>query len=260
MSTYKEIESRRNQVFDLVIRNRSIKVDELSSILKVSKMTVRRDLARLISRGMIQRVHGGASIRRTEENEPPFMIRSLEMRNEKKAIGIAAADLIPEKSVVIIDVGSTLLELVRNIKAETDVTIITNWLPIVMECSRLREFKVVVLGGEVNLNELSIVGGHSEEILDNYIADVFFMGVGGISTTFGITDFNMEEIRLKKHMMKSTKKVVVLADHSKFDRVGPRRVCDLSSVHMIVTDAGITDEQRRDIEKMGVPLLIGPSD
>lgn len=258
MATNTEIEERRNRILELVLQNRSITVEELSADLKISRMTIRRDLSHLMERGLIQRVHGGASAPRSGDNEPPYVVRSLEMMREKKAIGASAAELVQKTQVILVDVGSTMLELVRSIPAELQTEIITHWIPIALECAKLRNAKVVLLGGEANLEELSLTGVHTADTLQSYIVDIFFMGVGGISPSLGITDYSMEEIQVKKNMMKRAQKVVVLADHTKFERVGPRLVCDLNMVHSIVTDSGITKEQRRMVENAGVKLLIAP--
>lgn len=259
MSTNNEIEERRNRVLELVLENRSMTVENLSSSLSISRMTVRRDLTYLLSRGLIQRIHGGASIPRTGDNEPPYVVRSLEMASEKRAIGATAAAMVKKSEVILLDVGSTMLELVRNIHPGSQAELITHWIPIVLECVKVRNSKVVLLGGEVNLDELVMTGVHTADTLQSYIADTFFMGVGGISTNLGLTDYDMEEIQVKKHMMKRARKVVVLADHSKFERVAPRWICDLDAVQTIVTDGEVMDEQRRAIENAGVELVVAGS-
>lgn len=259
MASSKDIENRRNRVLELVLENRSITVEGLSASLDISKMTIRRDLSYLLSRGLIQRVHGGASAPRTREDEPPYLVRSTAMMREKRAIGMAAAAMVQKHEVILADIGTTILELVRNLSAELQAEIVTHWLPIAFECAKLKNAKVSVLGGDVNLDELSLTGGQTEEALEVYHADIFFMGVGGISATQGLTDFNMDEIQVKKHMMRHCKKVVVLADHSKFERIGPKKICELSRIHTVVTDGDLPDEQRRALKDAGVNLVVAPA-
>jgi DeoR/GlpR family transcriptional regulator of sugar metabolism len=258
MSTYKEITKRRNRVYELIVQNRSISIGRLTTLLNVSEVTLRRDLHYLSERGGIQRIHGGVTLKRNNANEPPYIIRSLDMKQEKSAIGAFAATQLKGREVILIDVGTTLLELVKNLGPAKKITIVTNWLPVVLECAKIGNFKVVLLGGDVDLSELSVTGSHPEEILQNYIADAFFMGIGGISLEFGITDYNMHEIMIKRTMMKCARKVVVLADHSKFSRVAPIKICDLQVVHTIITDSGVRDEQRKALEEVGVNLLVAP--
>ena len=126
MSTYKEISARRRRLYELVVENRSITVERLSTLLNTSKMTVRRGLAHLVERGGTQRLHGGASLKRTSSSEPSCIVRSLDMRKEKQLIGALAAGQVKARDFILIDVGSTLLELVGNLDSIDDVTIITN--------------------------------------------------------------------------------------------------------------------------------------
>ena len=166
MATIKSISERQKKIYELLRKHKNLSIDRLSSILEISKMTVRRDLDRLIKKGIVQRVHGGAIISRTNEYEPPHMIRSLEMMQEKQMIGRLAASLIKDNAVIIVDIGSTLLELVRNIPENNNITVISNWIPAVVELSKKRGlFNIVLVGGKVFTDELSIVGGYPEGIL-----------------------------------------------------------------------------------------------
>jgi len=256
LSTYKEIQVRRNKIYDIILSHDSISVEKLSSLLNISKMAVRRDLNVLEKKGGIQRLHGGVSIRRNEEIEPPYIIRSFEMKKEKRAIGRAAASILREKEVILIDVGSTHLELLKNIPSDMELTIITHWIPAVLECKSFDHLNVTLLGGKVDLKELSLSGGYPEEMLENYIADKLFLGVAGISTKYGLTDFKMEEIRVKRQMIKCAKKVIVLADNSKFDRVSPIKICDLDKIDQVISDEGIDKTQRVNLENLGIDVLV----
>lgn len=258
MTTIKLILERHQKIYDLLLTQNTLSVNKISSLLGISKMTVRRDLDRLSNTGTIQRIHGGAIISRTKEYEPPYMIRSLEMKHEKQMIGQLAASLIKENEVIIVDIGSTLLELVKNIPEEKNITVITNWIPVVVELSKKREglFNIVLLGGKVYTNELLIIGNYSEEMLKDFNADVCFLGVGGISDKLGLTDYLMDDIQIKKQMIKSSKKVIVLADHTKFGRVANIRIAELKSVDQIITDDGIEEANKSKIERFGVKVIV----
>lgn len=256
MSSYKEVADRRSRAYSLIMENGSLSVDRLSILLAVSKMTVRRDLAYLIRRGRIERTHGGAARKRTSKSEPPYVIRSSESRKEKQAIGATAAGQIRNRDVILVDVGSTLLELARHLNPASEITVVTNWIPVALECVKIGNQKIVLLGGDVDQQELSLTGAHPESILTNYIADAFFMGVGGVSLEFGLTDYKMEEIMVKRYMIRCAKKVIVLADHTKIGRVAPIKICDLSAVHTLIVDAGIGDHHRIALERRGIKVLV----
>ncbi len=257
MATIKSISERHQKIYELLRKHKNLSIDRLSSILEISKMTVRRDLDRLIKKGIVQRVHGGAIISRTNEYEPPYLIRSLEMMQEKQMIGRLAASLIKDNAVIIVDIGSTLLELIRNIPENNNITVITNWIPVAVELSKKRGlFNLVLVGGKVFTDELSIVGGYPEEMLKDFNADIVFLGVGGISDKFGITDFNMDEVQVKKQMINSSREVIVLADHSKFGRIAPIKITDIKSIDKIITDDGLKEEDKINIERFDTEVII----
>ena len=257
MATIKSISERHQKIYELLRNHKNLSIDKLSSILEISKMTVRRDLDCLTRKGIVQRIHGRAIISRTNEYEPPYMIRSLEMMQEKQMIGQLAASLIKDNAVIIVDVGSTLLELVRNIPENNNITVITNWIPVAVELSKKRGlFNLVLVGGKVFTDELSIIGGYPEEMLRDFNTDIAFLGVGGISDKFGITDFNMEEVQVKKQMIKSSREVIVLADHSKFGRVAPMKIADIKLIDKIITDNGLKEKDKFNIERFGTEVII----
>jgi DeoR/GlpR family transcriptional regulator of sugar metabolism len=257
LATIKSISERQQKIYELLRKHKNLSIDKLSSILEISKMTVRRDLDRLIKKGIVQRVHGRVIISRTNEYEPPHMIRSLEMMQEKQMIGRLAASLIKDNAVIIIDVGSTLLELVKNIPENNNITVITNWIPVAVELSKKRGlFNLVLVGGKVFTDELSIIGGYPEEMLKDFNADIAFLGVGGISDKFGITDFNMDEVQVKKQMIKSSREVIVLADHSKFGRVAPMKIADIKLIDKIITDDGLKEKDKINVERFDTEVII----
>lgn len=257
MATIKSISERHQKIYELLRKHKNLSIDRLSSILEISKMTVRRDLDRLTRKGIVQRVHGRAIISRTNEYEPPYLIRSLEMMQEKQMIGRLAASLIKDNAVIIVDIGSTLLELIRNIPENNNITVITNWIPVAVELSKKRGlFNLVLVGGKVFTDELSIVGGYPEEMLKDFNADIVFLGVGGISDKFGITDFNMDEVQVKKQMINSSREVIVLADHSKFGRIAPIKITDIKSIDKIITDDGLKEEDKINIERFDTEVII----
>ena len=253
------IDQRRRNICELLKTHKVLSVEYLSSLLGSSAMTIRRDLNYLAHQAMVQRVHGGAAVMRSEVDEPPYTIREREMQLEKQRIGFAAASLIGEREMIIIDIGSTNLFLVRNLPLDKDITVVSNWLPVMLELNRKAPIKTIFLGGEVNFGELSVTGGYTEEMLQNFNADKLFLGVAGVSSEFGLTDYHIEEIQVKRQMIKCAKKVIVLADHSKFGRVAPLKTAGLGSVHQIITDDGISEADRRAIENLGVEVMVaGP--
>lgn len=250
------IEDRRKMICELLHTGKILRIDYLSAVLGNSPMTIRRDLDVLQERGVIQRVHGGAALAHAEATEPPYTIREREMPLEKQRIGLMAAGMIREREVIFIDIGTTPLCLVRSLPLEKDVTVVTHWLPVLLELSRRSSAKVIFLGGQVSFGELCVTGGYTKEMLQNFNADKLFLGVAGVSAQYGLTDYYAEEIQVKREMIKHAKRVIVLADHSKFGRVAPLKIADMSAVQQIITDIGIPDADRRAIESLGVEIVL----
>jgi DeoR family fructose operon transcriptional repressor len=250
------VEERRKTICELLKNHKVLSVEYLSSLLGTSPMTVRRDLNFLGDHDYLQRVHGGAAVTRSEAEEPPYTIREREMQLEKQRIGLTAASLVGEREVILIDIGSTLLYLVRSLPLEKDITIVTHWLPVVLEMNRRAPSKIILLGGEVNFGELSVIGGYTEEMLQNFNADKLYLGVAGVSPEHGLTDYNTGEVQVKRQMIKYAKKVIVLADHSKFGRVAPLKIANLTSVHQIITDDGLAEADRRAVESLGIEVVV----
>jgi len=126
------------------------------------------------------------------------MIRSLKMIEQKKAIGKLASSLIPESSLIFVDVGTTLLELAKNIPTDKNISVVTNWLPIAEKLGERMFSNLFLFGGKVNCREMSIIDNYSLQFLDNFNVETCFIGVGGISTSHGLTDYTFRRNRRKK--------------------------------------------------------------
>jgi len=204
----------------------------------------------------IKKTRGGAIIESTKDYEPPYMIRSLEMIEQKKVIGKLAASLIPENSLIFIDVGTTLLELAKNLPVDKNISVITNWIPIAQELEKKMFPNLFLLGGKVNCREMSIVGNYPLQFLDNFNIEICFIGVGGISIDHGLTDYMYEEIEIKKQMIQKAKKRIVLADYKKFNRLASIKICDLSDIDTIITSEELETKTKQKYIDYGIEIIV----
>ena len=255
MATNILISKRRDDICKLLKEKNILSIGELSSILNIPKITIRRDLDYLAKGKRIKKTHGGAIIERAKDYEPPYMIRSLEMIEQKKAIGKLAASLIPESSLIFIDVGTTLLELAKNLPTDKNISVITNWIPITKELGEKMFSNLFLLGGKVNCREMSIIGNYPLQFLDDFNIEICFIGVGGISIDHGLTDYTVEEIEIKKQMIQRSKVKIVLADHTKFNRLAPIKICDLSEIDKIITSEGLEAEMKQKYEDLEINII-----
>jgi DeoR family transcriptional regulator, fructose operon transcriptional repressor len=247
---------RQEQILKIIDQKSRVSINELVELFSVNAMTVRRDLEWLERRGLLRRHHGGASSNLGRSYEPPFLVRSDEHKHEKELIGIKAAGLIKDGDSVAIDVGTTALEVAKNLKGKTNLTIITLSLVVVQEIITLPDIRIFVLGGLVNKSEPSLTGELALSAIENFFIDKYFLGVGGVDFSSGLSEYNFEDAQLKKVLIRNAKEVILVADSSKFNRTTFAHVAPLKVVHRIVTDDSLDSASRKEIKKRNIGLLI----
>lgn len=233
-------------------------MEALSKALGVSPATVRRDLTELEKRGLIRRTHGGALPLSGTSFEPTVGQKSTEQVEEKRRIGKVAASLVRDGETIILDAGTTTLEIARALSGRRDLTVVTNSLSIAAELANLEGVHVILTGGDLRKNTMALVGPAAEGFLRTITADRVFLGINGISPERGLTTPNLLEAATKRAMVRAASEVVVVADHSKLGRVTFAHVADLHHIDRLVCDepAGeLAAEQRTLAAQLKVPIL-----
>jgi DeoR/GlpR family transcriptional regulator of sugar metabolism len=228
---------------------------ELAEEFGVSEMTIRRDLESLEADGLARRVRGGAISVVSGSYEPPLSVRAATASGAKAAIGSAAAALVNEGDTVIIDVGTTTLELARALHGRRGLTVVTASLPIAVELGNDPDVRVLVTGGEVRHGELSLAGGMAEDAFTGFNCDLAFIGVAGVCATPGLTEYNPGDARVKRAAIGAARRTIVLADSSKLGRVAFATVAPLSAVDVLVTDAVAEVPATAAIAAAGVQII-----
>ncbi|MBQ8075208.1 MAG: DeoR/GlpR transcriptional regulator [Oscillospiraceae bacterium] len=205
------LSQRQNEILRLLKEKNYLSVEELSSSLSVSKVTIRSDLTALEEKGTLTRTHGGAMI---AEVAPRIVTNSLtEHEAEKKSIGKAAAALIPDDAVIIIDSGSTTFRIAEYILGRS-LTVVTNSLLVCDALRNEKDIELMMLGGSFRRNIMGCTGPLTKLDLSQIHADFYFLGGGGYSDTH-IYCSNLQEAEVKQAMMKAADTVCFLADSSK---------------------------------------------
>jgi DeoR/GlpR family transcriptional regulator of sugar metabolism len=242
---------RRQLILRAVRGGRGAEVVDLAQRFEVSEMTVRRDLAQLAQEGELIRVHGGAvSVR----EEPPFAEIAVERREAKERIGRAAAELVRDGQTVMIDIGTTTLELARRLR-DRELTVITSSIAVLEELFPCEGIELISLGGVVRRNYRSLVGVLAEDMLRQLTADISFIGASGIRPDLSIMDTTMVEVPIKRGMIAAADRVVLLADAAKFSMGGIVRVCGADELQAIVTDAPRDEPALRELERARVEVV-----
>ncbi|OAS18534.1 DeoR/GlpR family DNA-binding transcription regulator [Paenibacillus oryzisoli] len=249
-------EDRRMRILNHLEMEGKVQVHHLSELLTVSTETVRRDLDRLEKEGKLRKVYGGAVKMRMEMVEPPFLNRVQMMKPEKAAIGQLAASLVQDGETIMLDNGTTTIEIVPFLSDKTKVTLITNSIPILNLAMETFRGRIIFAGGEVNQECRAVTGTLVDQLLDQFKVNKAFISAGGISLTDGITDFHLAEAVISRKMMQRAEECILVADHSKFGLSTFARVAKLEEISMLITDAGCPKEWVDTIEGLGIEVRV----
>lgn len=252
----RSIAKRHQLILNKLHEQGYVNVNELSEELQVSLVTIRKDLKILESRKLLHRTHGSASI-----NDPFILDRNIhdkEKINAEEKLGIArvAAKFVEPNESIILGSGSTILELARQIKIIQPLTVVTASLNLSQILNLNPEIEVYQLGGVIRKSSNSAVGPHAEHMMSGFNCNKFFLGVDGIDPEYGLSTTNSLEASLNQIMIKSSQKIIVLADSSKFGRRGFGNICDFSKIDVIITDKGVNKLIVERIEDKGVEVIV----
>ena len=249
-------EERRSKMIQMLQEGNILQVTELSDLFDVSLATIRRDLTALEKEGYLRRVYGGAvSLRKPIASGDAFKLRSLERQNEKAAIGRLAASLVEPGDVVLLDVGTTTLEVARAMKHRAGITVLTNSLPILNELVD-SSLNVYSLSGRMRKSEFSFVGDLISSTVNSFHISKVFIGCGGYSLEFGLTEHIYDSAQNRNLFIEQSDEAILVTDSRKFGINAAVLVENSSLVKTIVTDCHLSEEWRRRIRAKGIRLLI----
>jgi DeoR family transcriptional regulator, aga operon transcriptional repressor len=249
---------RRMAIMNMLTDNPEIYVHELSKKFGVSEVTIRNDLKNLEKKKILIRARGGAMKIEPVVSYDRWLWEKDKINYlEKQKIGKAAASLIKESDTVILDSGTTTIEVVKNISPEiTSLTIITNALNIANQAVLNNNINLIIPGGYLRKNSLSLVGSLAEKSLRNFFVDKVFIGVDGFDPHVGIFTPNVDEANLNQVMIEISKEVIVVTDSTKFLRKSLAFICNIDRINTVVTDSGIHDEDKKILESSGIKVII----
>jgi DeoR family transcriptional regulator of aga operon len=233
-------------------------VSDLSDEFGVSEVTIRNDLEQLEGKKLLIRARGGAmSVSHVVSYDQHLGEKHKLNMPEKARIGKVSAGLIKDSDTVIIDSGTTTLEIVKNIPPMlSNVTIITNALNIANQLLSSPNINLIIPGGALRKNSLSLIGPLAEKSFKNFYVDKVFLGVDGFDTLNGISTPNLEEAYLNQIMIEVAREVIIVTDSSKFLRKSLAFICKPDRIDTVITDDGITADDKKRLEDAGVKVLI----
>lgn len=234
-----------------------VDVADLSSKLKVSAVTIRKDLDLLEEKKLLYRTHGGAILA-----DPYIATRKVSEKEKlrpevKRRIGLKAVELLSPQDALIIASGTTVQAFARCIE-NVKLTVITSAMNVAMELLDKPDIEIIQLGGIIRHSSASAVSEYAIRMLDNFSCSKLFLGVDGIDPEYGLSTTHIQEACLNQAMIAAATKTIVLADSSKFGRRGFSKICNMSDIDWVITDSGISPKMLEAIEEQGVKVTIVP--
>lgn len=248
-------DERRRRIVELIREEGSARVSQLSETFGVSEPTIRTDLERLEKEGFILRDHGGAYLRGLGTQVLSGTLQNRERAEQKRLIGQRAAQFVSDGDTLILDSGSTVTEMAGNLLNKRDLNVATNALNIALLLGSVPSNTIHVTGGEFKAPTLSLTGDQATALFDHIFVGKLFLATAGISFESGLTYPGLSDLAVKKAMIKSAKRIYLLADSSKIGKSSFAALGHLSSVHVLITDQGIRADDKERLEDLGIEVV-----
>ena len=248
------LQERQEKIYELAKAHKRIRVREMSRLFDVSEITIRSDIMDLEKVGLLIKTHGGAML--AEEmlgTEIPYVRKSYLNVSQKQAIGAAAAALIRERDVVILDSGSTMLEVAKRIKTR-NITVITNDLKVAAALAQKTGIRLFVTGGEVDSSGYTMMGEDCIHYLEKINVNKALLGCDAFDLEKGVSNRTMQESYIKQAMMKASEQKILVFDKSKLGKKVFARVCTVADFDLIVTDE-LEENERIALRTLGVEYI-----
>jgi DeoR family transcriptional regulator, glycerol-3-phosphate regulon repressor len=229
---------RQTEILNIARASGRVLVEDLARRFEVSAQTIRKDLNDLCEQRALTRIHGGAMIASGVENLA-YEARRFVAAEEKKAIGAAAAALIPNGCSLFINIGTTTEEVASALTGHEDLLVITNNLNVAMLLYRYPRIEVVVAGGAVRRADGAVVGSTATQLIGQFKVDYAIIGVSAIDEEGALLDFDYREVQVAQAIIANARSVMLVADSTKFTRSAPVRIAHMSQINTFVTDSAL---------------------
>jgi DeoR/GlpR family transcriptional regulator of sugar metabolism len=254
---------RREHIVRLIEEHGRARVGDLAAQFRVSAVTIRKDLLVLESERRVVRTHGGAIAVDRSQPELSFDIRERLQADEKLRIGAAGAALVHDGESIVMDASTTALAVARQLKARGgwgQLTVVTNGLRIASELAGHRGITVLMLGGRVRWEALSVVGQLGDGLFSRINVQKAFLGAAGFTLDSGLSDATDEEAQIKRSMVAAAREVIAIVDHTKWERAAFATFCPTDQIGMVLTDDGAPDAMVRALLDRGVQVRLVAAD
>ena len=260
-------QDRLSRILELAVESSSLEVEEVALLLKVSPATVRRDFDALAKRQLLSRTHGGA-VASGGSVALPLNYKVARGDAAKERIAQAAAELVPRYAIIGINGGTTTTAVARALVARPEfapgeqsdsqpaLTVVTNALNIAAELTVRHQIKIVVTGGVARPQSYELTGPFADEVLKEINIDIAFIGVDALDAVAGASADHEDEARVNRQVVSRARKVVVVADSSKFTKRAFATISPLSEIDVLITDDGISADTVKEFKALGVEVIV----
>jgi DeoR family transcriptional regulator, glycerol-3-phosphate regulon repressor len=246
--------TRQADILALARTQGKVAVDDLAVRFAVTPQTIRKDLNDLCDQRLLSRVHGGAILASGVENLN-YEARRQIAADEKRGIGAAAASLIPNKTSLFINIGTTTEEVARALRGHEDLLVITNNLNVALMLHPQPRVEVIVAGGPVRRTDGAVVGATAVDLIRQFKVDTAIIGASAIDEDGALLDFDYREVRVSQAIIENARRVILVADRLKLERSAPVRIAHLSQIQVFVTDHLPSEKLRAVCATHGVELV-----
>ena len=248
-----------NEILEKLLRAGEVNVNELAEQFGVSPSTIRRSLSTLEQQGLLRRNHGGAVTVEPMLYEPFRHVSSFQEQeqarvNEKRRIGLAAAELISDGDVVAFSAGTTTTQVARSIRHRKGITVVTNAVNIAMELSHRDDLKIIVTGGSLSGDWFALVGPGAIASAGEIFVDKMFIGVDGINAEHGLTTNYPDQAAIHRAMLRQARQKIVVADNQKIGVTGTALICPLAEIDVLITNKGTTGKAIPSFSEQGIKV------
>lgn len=227
---------RRKQILQKLKASGSVTVSELRSVYQVSEETIRRDLSRMESEGLLDKTYGGAFIKGGMHREIPFSLRNVAYLQAKEAIGRRCASMVEDGDTVFLDASTTALHVAGALLDRKNLVVISNALAVAYTLSESPDIKVISIGGTLRKTSLTCTGRAAEDAISTYFADKLFFSCDGVHRHNGVTDANENEAEIRKAMLRQSERRFLIADNTKFGRTSFALIDKFDNIDAVIVD------------------------
>lgn len=245
---------RRNLIIQYLEEHGRVTVEELAQKFDVTPMTIRRDLQHLEDNNIAVRTFGGAVLKSNLDTEISYEDKSISRKEEKNRIAEYAASIIKDGQIILLDSGTTNMEIAKKLKDKKSLTIVTPDVLLASYLIQSTDFKTLCTGGYVQNNIGACIGSRASDFLRDINVDIGFMGASSVDIERGITTPTIEKAEVKKQIIESSEKVILVTDSSKFGRTSFAKICSIDELDLVITDSNIDKKILEELKSLKINI------